>query len=100
MGVSNVESIVTRSRQYANPIRQSVVGQFEYPQSRFSIPPVPSLPMTDILKAISKPAAWGSGWTSAILCFSAASGYWIAGEHKRAIFWIMFGVAEVGAILL
>jgi len=26
-------------------------------------------------------------WTSAILCFSAASGYWLAGERKRAICW-------------
>lgn len=78
------------------------VGQFQFPQTRLSIGAVASLPipMTDILKAISKPAAWGSGWTSAILCFSAASGYWIAGEHKRAICWIVLGTAEVGAILL
>jgi hypothetical protein len=56
--------------------------------------------MHNILKAISKPAAWGSGWTSAILCFSAATGYWIAGEHKRSIFWIVLGTVEVGAIVL
>jgi hypothetical protein len=53
-----------------------------------------------ILKMLSKPAAWGSGWTSAILCFSAASGYWIAGEHKRAACWIGLGVVEVAAIVL
>jgi hypothetical protein len=78
------------------------VGQFQFPQTRFSIGAVASLPipMTDILKAISKPTAWESGWTSAILCFSAASGYWISGEHKRAICWIVLGTAEVGAILL
>ena len=52
------------------------------------------------LKALSKPAAWGSGWTSAILCLSAASGYWIAGEHKRAICWLGLSVVEVLAIVL
>lgn len=56
--------------------------------------------MNKILKAISKPAAWGSGWTSAILCFSAATGYWLAGEHKRSICWIALGAVELGAILL
>jgi hypothetical protein len=52
------------------------------------------------LQTISKPAAWASGWSSAALCFSAATGYWIAGEHKRAIFWIVLGSVEVGAIVL
>ena len=41
----------------------------------------------ELLKMLSKPAAWASGWTSAALCFSAAMGYWLAGEHKRAICW-------------
>ena len=54
----------------------------------------------NFLNAISKPAAWGSGWTSAILCLSAAAGYWIAGEHKRAICWIALSLIEIGAIIL
>jgi hypothetical protein len=33
---------------------------------------------------LSRPAAWTSGWTSAVLCFSAA-GYWLAGEQRRAL---------------
>jgi hypothetical protein len=53
-----------------------------------------------LLKMLSKPAAWGSGWTSAILCFSAATGYWLAGERRRSICWIVLGVIEVGAIVL
>jgi hypothetical protein len=53
----------------------------------------------EILKMLSKPAAWGSGWTSAILCFSAASGYWLSNEHRKAIFWVVFGIAEVTSIL-
>jgi len=53
-----------------------------------------------ILKMLSKPAAWASGWTSAILCFSAATGYWLAGERRRAICWAVLGVVEVGAIVL
>jgi hypothetical protein len=52
-----------------------------------------------ILKALSKPGAMVSGWTSAILCFSAASGFWLAGEHKRAIVWLALGVAEASAIV-
>lgn len=52
-----------------------------------------------LLKMLSKPAAWASGWTSAVLCFSAATGYWLAGEHRRAIWWIALGLAEVTAIL-
>jgi len=59
-----------------------------------------SLEIMGLLKTLSKPAAWGSGWTSAILCFSAASGYWIAGEHKRSIIWIGLGAVEVMAIIL
>ena len=47
---------------------------------------------------LAKPAAWASGWTSAILCFSAASGYWLAGEHRRAICWAL-GAVEVAAIV-
>jgi hypothetical protein len=53
-----------------------------------------------LVKMLSKPAAWASGWTSAILCFSAASGYWLAGERRRAIFWAVLGAVEVGAIVL
>ena len=54
----------------------------------------------DLLKTLSKPAAWGSGWTSAFLCFSAATGYWIAGERGRAMVWVALGAVEVAAILL
>jgi hypothetical protein len=49
----------------------------------------------EILKIISKPAALGSGWTSAILCFSAVSGCWSAAEHWKSVFWVIFGLAEV-----
>jgi hypothetical protein len=44
-----------------------------------------------LLKMLSKPAAWASGGTSAILCFSAATGYWLAGERRRAIIWAVLG---------
>jgi len=54
----------------------------------------------EFLKMLSKPAAWASGWTSAVLCFSAATGYWLAGEHKRSICWVALGTIEVAAILL
>ena len=54
----------------------------------------------ELLKMLSKPAAWASGWTSAILCFSAATGYWLAGEHRRAICWVALGAVEVAAIVL
>lgn len=53
-----------------------------------------------IVQLLSKPAAWASGWTSAILCFSAASGYWLAGEHRRAACWAVLGAVEVAAIVL
>ena len=53
-----------------------------------------------ILKMLSKPGALVSGWTSAILCFSAASGFWLAGERGRAIVWAVIGVVEVLAIAL
>ena len=53
-----------------------------------------------LLKMLSKPGAWASGWTSAFLCFSAASGYWLAGERGRAICWVTLGVIEVAAIVL
>jgi hypothetical protein len=52
-----------------------------------------------ILRMVSKPAAWGSGWTSAILCFSAAAGYWLAGERRKSMFWVAFGVAEAISIV-
>ena len=50
--------------------------------------------------SLSKPAAWASGWTSAVLRFSAATEYWLAGEHKRAICWGTLGAVEVAAIVL
>ncbi len=53
----------------------------------------------NILKTIAKPAAWASGWTSAVLCFSAASGFWLSGEHRKTIFWIALGIAEIIAIV-
>ncbi len=53
-----------------------------------------------LLQMISKPTAWASGWTSAALCFSAASGYWLAEQRGRAICWVALGVIEVAAILL
>jgi len=53
-----------------------------------------------LLKMLSKPAAWASGWSSAVLCFSASSGYWLAGERGRAICWAALGVVEVAAIVL
>ena len=53
-----------------------------------------------LLRVLSKPAAWASGWTSAILCFSAATGYWVAGEHRRALCWVVLGAVEIAAILL
>ncbi|MGH9711104.1 MAG: hypothetical protein ACRD4H_12560 [Candidatus Acidiferrales bacterium] len=52
------------------------------------------------LQLFSKVAAATSGWTSAILCFSAAAGYWLAGEHRRSICWAVLGAVEVAAILL
>jgi hypothetical protein len=52
-----------------------------------------------ILKVLSKPAAWASGWTSAILCFSAAAGFLGAGEQRKAFCWTILGVLEVAAIL-
>lgn len=52
-----------------------------------------------ILKLVSKPAAWASGWTSAVLCFSAASGFWLAGQRGKAICRVALGVAEVVAIV-
>jgi hypothetical protein len=53
-----------------------------------------------LVEMLSRPGALVSGWTSAILCFSAASGFWLAGEHVRAIIWTVIGVVEVLAILL
>jgi hypothetical protein len=52
-----------------------------------------------LLQALSKPGALVSGWTSAVLCFSAASGFWLAGERGRAICWTAIGVVEVVAII-
>jgi hypothetical protein len=53
-----------------------------------------------LLKMLSKPTAWASGWTSAVLCFSAASGYWLAAERGRALCWVALGTVEVAAIVL
>ena len=54
----------------------------------------------NLLRIISKPAAWASGWTSAILCFSAASGYWLAGQHRRAVVWLVLGAFEIAALVV
>jgi len=53
-----------------------------------------------LLEMLSKPAAWASGWSSAVLCFSAAAGYWLAGERGRAICWAVLGAVEIAAIVL
>jgi len=53
----------------------------------------------NILRTISQPAAWASGWTSAILCFSAASGFWLAEQRARAILWLVLGLIEIAAII-
>jgi hypothetical protein len=53
----------------------------------------------NILRIIAKPGALVSGWTSAILCFSAASGFWLAGERGKAIAWTTIGLVEVVAIV-
>jgi len=53
-----------------------------------------------LLELLSKPAALASGWTSAVLCFSAAIGFWLAGEHRRAVCWGALGAVEVAAIVL
>jgi hypothetical protein len=52
-----------------------------------------------ILRMLSKPGALVSGWTSAALCFSAASGFWLAGERGKAIAWAVIGAVEVVAIV-
>jgi hypothetical protein len=52
------------------------------------------------VKMLSNPAAWASGWTSAVLCFSAALGSWLAGERRRSICWGLLGAMEVAAIVL
>jgi hypothetical protein len=54
----------------------------------------------EFLKMLSKPAAWASGWTSAVLCLSAATGYRLAGERKRALCWGALGAVEVAAVVL
>ncbi|MGB9489313.1 MAG: hypothetical protein WCA92_02500 [Terriglobales bacterium] len=52
-----------------------------------------------LLGMISKPGALVSGWTSAVLCFSAASGFLLAREYGRAICWTVIGAVEVVAII-
>jgi hypothetical protein len=53
-----------------------------------------------LLELLSKPAALTSGWLNAVLCFSAASGYWLAGEHWRSMCWAALGAVEVAAMVL
>jgi hypothetical protein len=53
-----------------------------------------------LLEMLSKPAAWGSGGLSAFLCFSAATGFWLAGEHRRGMCWVALGAVEVLALIL
>ncbi len=52
------------------------------------------------LKTFAKLGAWGSGWTSAILALSAAAGFWVDGQHKKSICWLVLAVAEVLAVIL
>jgi len=51
------------------------------------------------LTMFARVGAWGSGLASAILCFSAASGFWIDGNHKKSICWLILGLAEVVAVV-
>jgi hypothetical protein len=51
------------------------------------------------LEVIASIGGWASGWTSAVLCFSAAAGFWISGSHKKAIVWAVLGLIEVVAVL-
>jgi hypothetical protein len=37
-----------------------------------------------LLEMLSRPGALVSGWTSAVLCFSAASGFWLAAEARES----------------
>jgi len=53
-----------------------------------------------LLEMLAKPGALVSGSTSAILCFSAALGFWLAKDHRKAIVWVVLGAAEVLAIVL
>ena len=53
----------------------------------------------NFLKMLAKPGAWASGWISAVLCFSAASGFWLAGEHKKSICWLALGIVELFAVI-
>jgi len=46
-------------------------------------PHIDTMGIMRIIKMLSKPAAWASGWTSAILCFSAAAGYLGAGKNAE-----------------
>lgn len=52
-----------------------------------------------ILRMIAKPGALFSGWTSALLCFSAASGFWLAGQRGKAMAWTVLGLIEVVAVI-
>jgi hypothetical protein len=54
----------------------------------------------NLLRIISQPVAWASGWTSAILCFSAASGFWLAGQQRRAVIWLVLGAFEIAAVVV
>ena len=53
----------------------------------------------NILRMIAKPGAWASGWVSAVLCFSAASGFWLAAQHKKSICWVALGIIEIVAVV-
>jgi hypothetical protein len=51
------------------------------------------------LNTIAKWGAWGSGSVSAVLCFSAAAGFWVSRQHKKSICWIVLGIIEVLAVV-
>jgi len=53
----------------------------------------------NLVRSFAKLGAWGSGLTSAILCFSAAAGFWIDGQHKKSICWLVLGIFEVFAVV-
>lgn len=55
--------------------------------------------LVKILRMIAKPGALFSGWTSALLCFSAASGFWLAGQSGKAIAWMILGLVEVTGVV-
>jgi hypothetical protein len=52
-----------------------------------------------LLKMLSKPGALVSGWTSAVLCFSAASGFWLGWGTRESDLLDVIGAVEVCAIV-